>query len=350
MAIPVTTIGGDRDDDHPSGDQPAAVAPSFMPATIKPTAMPGGQKLPEAAIQVVPEQPLMRPTTLPFQDTAVKPAAPSQMPPVSTGLGSGIRASGIGGAPVIDAVPLDSLAHRFPDANSDVLARTSAILLAHGTQSAVRVAWLSFGLTEQSTINATLKDQVTLLESPGRRNATAHVARLQEILTDVLSSMEGGFFRKSAHAVWQQHSPEIRQLETLLDSSANDIQRILFGISNLKRRYAAGVEALVPRQLAGLYLLDGMANDPSAHLLQSRLAALTASQALAEENRLLLEHQEGGLQELALLIQDGVLVKLPSVVTQIAALPDKPTDTDRYLAREALSNLTQLFDRTQTWH
>lgn len=349
MVIPVTTIGGGKDDDKAAGDKQDKASPSLMPTTIKPTAMQAGQP----AVSAGPVQPSRAPIApLRIGAEASRPV-PAADPQVSSTLSAPlvpIAVSGIGGASAAKAVPLDTLAHRFPDAKPDMLARARAVLLSYGSGSAGRTDWLTFGVAEQSTVNAALKDQVVLLESSGRRDASTHIARLHEILTDVLSSMDGGFFRKSAHTVWQQRSTEIRHLETLLNRTGSEVRRMLDGITDLNRRYAAAVEELESHYLAGQYLLDGMNGGDTAHLLQSRLTALTASQTLAQENRLILKRQEAGLRKLAVLIQDGVLVRLPSVVTQIAALPDKPTDTDRYLAREVISNLTQLFERSRTWH
>ncbi|MFC0698030.1 hypothetical protein [Paraburkholderia humisilvae] len=347
----MTTIGGGKDDDGLPSEGQEKTSPSLTPTRISPTAMPGGQPA-AAAGPAGPAQPRhgpIAPTRIGAEASRPAPAADPQAPAIRSAPRVPIAVSGIGGASA-KAVPLETLARRFPDAKPDVLARARAALLGYGNAAAGETDWLTFGVAEQSTVNAALKDQVALLESPGRRDASAHVARLHEILTDVLGAMEGGFFRKSAHTVWQQHSTEISHLETLLNRAGDELRRMLDSIAELHRRYATAVEELQSRFVAGQYLLDGMSRNDSAHLLQSRLMALTASQTLAQENRLHLQQQEAGLRELAVLIQDGVLVKLPSVVTQIAALPDKPTDTDRYLAREALSNLTQLFERSRTWH
>jgi hypothetical protein len=349
MVIPVTTIGGGKDDDKPSGDKQEKPSPPLMPTTIRPTSMPAGQAAAPASPAQLSRAP-MPPSRIGSEASRPVPEAVPRVPSPPSAPTVPIAISGIGGTSVAKAVPLDTLTHRFPDARPDVLARARAVLLGYGNGGGGRTDWLTFGVAEQSTVNAALKDQVALLESPGRRDASAHVARLHEILTDVLSSMDGGFFRKPAHTVWAQHSTEIRHLETLLNRTGDEVRRMLDGIRELSHRYANAVEELESHYLAGQYLLDGMHGDDTAHLLQSRLTALTASQTLAQENRLILQQQEAGLRELAVLIQDGVLVKLPSVVTQIAALPDKPTDTDRYLAREALSNLTQLFERSRTWH
>ncbi|WP_321935303.1 hypothetical protein [Paraburkholderia sp. J8-2] len=349
MVIPVTTIGGGNDGGKSCGDSQEKPTPSLMPTMMKPTSMPLAQPAAPAGVPV-PRSEGITPTRI--GAGAPVPVVDRQAPSVLHAPAMPLTVSSIGGVPVAKAVPLEALAQRFPDVKPDMLARVRAVLLGHGGArgGSGRTDWLTFAVAQQSSVNATLKDQVALLESSARRDAVAHLARLHEILSEVLGSMEGGFFRKSAHAVWQQHSPEIGRLETLLDRTGSDVRRMLDGIAGLCLRYVAAVEELESHYLAGQYLLDSMTGDDTAHLLQSRLIALTASQTLAQDNRLILQQQEAGLRELVVLIQDGVLVKLPSVVTQIAALPDKPTDTDRYLAREALSNLTQLFERSRTWH
>jgi hypothetical protein len=345
MAISVTTIGFGEEDDKPACEKQEKSSPPLTPTTIKPTVMPAAPAGPALSGRA-PISPSRIGTGVSRMVSAADPRATSTpCAPVHP-----IAVSGIGGASTAKAVPLDALAHRFPGARPDTLARARAVLLGYGSHAAVRPDWLAFGVAGQASVNAALKDQVALLESPGRRDASAHVARLHAMLTDVLRAMDGGFLRKSAHTVWQQHSTEIRRIETLLNRSGNEMSRMLDGIAGLYRRYACAVEELESHYLAGQYLLDSMSGDDMAHLLQSRLTALAASQTLAQENRLILQQQESRLRELAVLIQDGVLVKLPSVLTQIAALRDKPTDTDRYLIREALGNLTQLFERNRAWH
>ena len=51
------------------------------------------------------------------------------------------------------------------------------------------------------------------------------------------------------------------------------------------------------------------------------------------------------VQELITLVQNGVLLQLPAVYSQMAGLPTKPSDTQRYLATEKLAELAQTINR-----
>lgn len=353
MVIPVTTIGGSKDDDKRRED--AAQTQSLKPLTFKPTTMSDSASHPPApladasAAAMSGARRTIAPTSIGTPAPVPEQAPRQRVTQAGTQASGPLPVSGMGGSSPASAAPLEALARRFPQASPDGLARARTVLLSHGGQTNGRTDWLTYGVPAQTAVNAVLKEQVTLLESPARRDASAYVARLHAILSEVLTAMDGGLFRKSPRAVWEQHASEVRNLESLLNCAGEELRRILNAIADLRRRYTAAAEAIEAHYLAGEHLLDGMKVDAASSLLQSRLAALTASQALTVENRLLLDQQEGRFQELAVLIQDGVLVKLPSVITQLATLPDKPTDTDRYRAREALSNLTQIFERSRTW-
>jgi len=51
------------------------------------------------------------------------------------------------------------------------------------------------------------------------------------------------------------------------------------------------------------------------------------------------------VQEIMTLVQDGVLLQLPAVYSQLAGLSAKPSDTQRYLAVEKLTDIVQFIQR-----
>jgi hypothetical protein len=51
------------------------------------------------------------------------------------------------------------------------------------------------------------------------------------------------------------------------------------------------------------------------------------------------------VQELAVLVQDGVLLKLPAVYSQLADLSAKPSETQRCMAVEKLSEIVHHIKR-----
>jgi hypothetical protein len=240
------------------------------------------------------------------------------------------------------SVPIAELQARFPEESEATLTRVRDVLAGIAPDRSA-VNWISYGLDVQGQLKDVLNAQVQLFEAPARREAEALLTRLHRILAEVLDAFEGGFFRKAPRVLWQQYTPEVRQLESHLGTNVTDIGALLEKLAALAARRLEAREALRAHDLAGQYLLDGLGIE-AAQLLQSRLTALLASQALAEENRLQLEQHVNGLKALVLHVQDGIFVQLAAVASQILALPDKANETERFLAREALSKLTQLFE------
>ena len=58
-----------------------------------------------------------------------------------------------------------------------------------------------------------------------------------------------------------------------------------------------------------------------------------------------LELDKTTVQELTVLVQDGVLLKLPAVYSQLADLSAKPSDTQRFMAAEKLSEIVHHIQR-----
>lgn len=347
MTIPVTVIGSVDDDSTPRATDQNAVPPSrdlaHTPTTIaQRAAAPAPDshapaKAPSAPIAV---SRIHADTTEPLPAVATPPAGSA--PLAVTALG------GAAGKP--NAVPIETIARRFPETTPEMRARVRALLLGQRPAAATDNGWLTYGVAGQTAVNATLKTQIALLDASDRRDATALLARLHAILAELLGALEGGFFRRSAHAAWQHHAAEIRHIEARLAAHANALLKTLDALGELDGRYGAAHDELEAFALAGTFTLDNMTADDNAQWLQSRLIAITASQQLAQQNRLLLVQQNAELRELVTLLQDGVLVKLPAVSAQLTTLPDKPNETERYLAREALGALAQLFERTRKWH
>ncbi|WP_158955867.1 hypothetical protein [Paraburkholderia acidisoli] len=351
MTIPVTVIGGRDDELEPRPTDPATPAPARGPA-LPPTAVSQHAAMPAPDSHAHPTAALAvsRLGAEATTQTEQEPEAHTEPPPLPGN--TPIAVTAIGGAfNAARTATIKAIAHRFPNATPALRARVRALLVGHGPAAGGANTWLTYGVAGQTAVNATIKAQIALLDASAKRDAPTLLARLYSILEEVGGALEGGLFRRSARAVWSQHEPEMRHIETRLGAHANALLQTLDALDELDGRYAAAHDELEAFFLAGTYTFDTLppAGD-DAQWLHARLTALTASQQLAQQNRLMLVQQRNELRELVTLLQDGVLVKLPAVAAQLAMLPDKPNETERYLARDALGELAQLFERTRKWH
>ena len=180
-----------------------------------------------------------------------------------------------------------------------------------------------------------------------RQNTRAivqHLTRLQTLLKDVLDALEGGFLKKSAVKVWEAVDGEVHQLEHLLQQACPLLLTTLDDMHRIAAKASDAGEALHANSLAAEYLFDKV--DASVgNLLTSRLTALSTSQALVLEQLQSLSLDQQRVQELMTLVQDGVLIQLPSVYSQLAGLSAKPSDTQRFLAAEKLTDIVQFIQR-----
>lgn len=310
---------------------PTPVQPTMRPTAFKPTAMPSVTPAPAPAVQ---PPVAAKPTALPF--SAPKPA-PAQAEPV--------RASALPGT---QRKPLEvayaQLAVRFPGAAPSVLDRARAILAGVSPHGVSASAWLSFGVTAQEAVSDLVKQRVTAMEASPVRDVSKHLARLMLLLSEVLDAMDGGFFKKPAAAVWSSVSAEVRQLEALLSDSGPALSRMLGALSDMAPKAQDAGEQVQASALAAEYLVDIVGADAS-HLLVSRATALTGSQALVLEQLQMLALDTSTVQELINLVQNGVLLQLPAVYSQLARLSPKPSDTERYLATEKLNEIVNFMKR-----
>jgi hypothetical protein len=160
----------------------------------------------------------------------------------------------------------------------------------------------------------------------------------------VLEAMDGGFFRKAASKVWESVEPEVRQLDALLHKAVPALSVFLGEMDSLKLEAQRVGASLFATSLAAEYLMDVVG--PEVHqVLSARALSLTTSQALVREQQQMLELDKEQVQELATLVQDGVLVQLPSVYSQLAGLSAKTSDTQRYLAADKLNEIVQFIQR-----
>lgn len=327
-----TRLGGARSGDASSTHATPATQSPLRPTAFKPTEMPGMAPSAPAPAPVALAQ-STAPTALP----AGSPAAPVRAEPV--------RASALPGTQrkPLD-VGLDNLARRFPGIDVALLERTRGLLAGVTPQSMSTPAWLNFGAHAQESLSGLVKERVALMESSVAHGVSQHLTRMQYLLREVLEAMDGGFFKKPAATVWSSVVDEVRQLEPLLSNARPALGLLLGALSDLVVKNKDASETLHANSLAAEYLID-VAGPEAGHLLVSRATSLATSQALALEQIQALTLDATQVQELMGLVQDGVLLQLPAVHSQLAGLSTKPSDTQRYLATEKLNEIVNLMQR-----
>lgn len=278
------------------------------------------------------------PTVLP---TAI-PAVPASVAPpvVASALPGTVR------KPVL--VSTDVLMARFPSAEPDQLDKVKAVLAGSTPETWDTPAWLNFGVEAQESVTEVVKARLAILDGDVLRGVPQHLGRLQSVLADVLDSLRGGLLKRSARQTWLKLESEVTHLEQLLSDGCETLFGVLNELVSLATRSLESQAAVTTHFLAAEYLAEGLAPEKESLLLARRMA-LATSQALLQEHMLALRQDAARVQELITLVQDGVLLKLPAAYSQLASLPERPSDTQRYLAVDKLNDLMQFFERKQTW-
>jgi hypothetical protein len=311
----------------------AEPAPSVRPTAIKPTAIPGATA---PATKAAPQPAAMKPTGLPYQAPA-----PAVVP------AEHVKASVMPGTQrkPLD-VSIETLTRRFPGTSNATLVEVHAVLAGVCPQTMDMPAWLRFGVPAQEQVSTLVKARLALLESAETRAVTQHLSRLNTLLREVLDAMEGGLLRRSVAKVWESVVSEVRQLETLLSQAGASLVTLIGELEKLIHKNEAGGEALQAHALAADYLFDVVAPE-IRQLMTSRQLAMTTSQALTIEQIQTLALDKESVKELMTLVQDGVLLQLPAVYSQLAGLSavSKPSDTQRFLAAEKLTEIVQFIQR-----
>lgn len=310
---------------------PAAAEPARPPAPggVKPTTLPAAAK-PAFAVSAVPGA----------RPAALAPAAPAPMRPGRSAQGPsslpGRRHTGI-------EVTLDELRACYPEQPEPVLERTRAVLAGVILSTASSATWIGFGVDVQEALADLVRERLAAAQQSPTRAIAQHLNRLQALLTDVLDAFEGGLFRRSPDVVWQGVKPEVQSLEQLAKAGGVELRGQLKALEVQRSTLPDLAVRLQASAVAADYLAH--THSEAADLLLARQASLTASQLLLKEHALHLEGDIAHVQALTSLVQAGVLVKLPSVHAQLAALSGKPNDTQRFLAVEKLTDILRVIQQ-----
>jgi hypothetical protein len=324
-----TRVGGSSS----NGASPAQPAPSVRPTAIKPTAIMGDIA---PVTQAAPPPAAMKPSAMPYQAPA--PAvAPAEH--VKTSVLPGVQRKPLD-------VPLETLKRRFPGTHLEVLTEVRAVLAGVCPQTMDTPAWLGFGMQAQEIAAALVRDRLTLMEKSDARAVTQHLSRLHALLRDVLDAMEGGWLKRSVTKVWDSVEGEIHQLDTLLSNGGSGLVKFIGQLEQLSQKNRDAGDNLQAHSLAADYLFDSAPAD-IGQMLTTRQLSMTTSHALTVEQVQMLTLDKNSVKELITLVQDGVLLQLPAVYSQLAGLSaaTKPSDTQRFLAAEKLNEIVQFIQR-----
>lgn len=339
-AIRPTSLGGlpgatKAESSPPPALQPTAIKPSpiqVSPTKLAPTRAP--TLAPAHTSEPASTASSVKPTGLPKGEPLPKVV---EVAPVHASALPGIQRKAV-------VVSLEDLGRRFPGLDVGLKTRVQGLLAGVSPESMDTSAWLNFGTQAQEEVAKLVKERLALMESAETRAVTQYLARLQALLAEVLDAMEGGFFKKSPQKVWDGVSAEVRQLEGLLNQAAAKLMGLTGRMDGLAEKNRDIGRALSAWRGAADYLTD-LVNAQVGSILVARMAALSMSQALTLEQIQTLELDKNTVQELAILVQDGVLLKLPAVYSQLADLSAKPSDTQRFMAVEKLSEIVHHLQR-----
>ena len=204
--------------------------------------------------------------------------------------------------------------------------------------------WSRFGEPAQQQLAQLVRQRLQLADEPPLRQAPMLLRQLHARMQDLLAALHGGVFRRTPAKVWSATAPEVAFVETRLQQALAQLQQHQVQLGALRASTAEVQRQLRVQDMACAYLLDQVSGDVLG-VLTARATATLASLALANEQLQLLQLDQEQLRELIALVQDGVLVKLPAVLAQLAQLRSGLGETQRLLLSEAVQELKSFIER-----
>ena len=149
--------------------------------------------------------------------------------------------------------------------------------------------------------------------------------------------------KKSSTAVWSKNLNEITHIKQLLVDSIDAINDIRDSLTDM---LIPGTDAMSSIDAAMVVADHLMTTVPQSvqDILTTRMMSLLTSRALLLDNIASIQRDIDQYNELISTVNHAVLVQLPSVMTQMAAIPLNPTDTQRFLAVDALTSLQHILN------
>lgn len=246
-------------------------------------------------------------------------------------------------------VPLEDLARFFPQHDNGVLVRSAAVV---GSVVAASLGWSQaqgLGLAEQKRHGLLVQRLLDAASADVLRSAPQHVARLLAILSmcaqdlDPASRLAGLWRRRTKTGALQLHRQEIEQLKAKLLAAMATLEGPINEAMAIRGELTALAQDLLAASLACEWLSErDEFNVEVRSALLERSLSLRKTVALAHQQALQSTESATRYDALRDRIQDAVLVALPAWLATIAAQPDEPNETQRFVARD---ELTSIIDR-----
>ena len=231
-----------------------------------------------------------------------------------------------------------------PQAPESLLQLAMRHIAAAPLPAAAALSWMRFGEPAQQLLAQLIKQRMHAAEEPVLRQIPVLLRQLHGRMADLLEALQGGVFRRTPAKVWTDAAPEVAFVEARLQQALPLLQARQAQLSDLVRQTHDVHQQLLALDIAGEFLLTQVDAEIQT-TLGARSAAILASQALALEQLQLLELDQNSLRDLTALVQDGVLLKLPAVLAQLATLNQRISETQRLLLADVVSELKAFIER-----
>lgn len=242
-------------------------------------------------------------------------------------------------------VSLDELKKRFPTRSDDLLAMVRRKIATAPLMPDAPMEWLRFGEKQQEAVSKLIKRRLELTSSNGTRLTPALLGQLKNILQELLDSMDSGLFKRSTSRVWADKKPEVELLEKRLNDELPQLRVLSSRMGELAQDISKVEHQLQALAVASIYLEEVFSDN--ATLISARMTSIAATHALAIEQIQLFELEGNQLLQLATLVQDGILVRLPSVYSLLAQASNRLNETQKLLLTESLLELSSTIDKAK---
>lgn len=313
------------------GEAHLSEVPKPIPVRRQPTAL-SASPVPERHVREaarVAEEYAVTPPVSPEPAVPKRPRTPSFLP------GKVIRQF---------QVSEQELAQLYPSHSAEVrLGAVREVMTAPGPD-ALASQWVRFGEDAQTAVSTLLQERLALMQGSDVRLIPVLLGQLNKVLLDVLDCFEGGLFKSSPQKAWANAEPQVKALEQRMRDAIPALQRLLQEWATLEERTRKEYLRLQSLDVACQWLETKLEQE-KLHVLVARGAAMLGSQRLAQDQLFQLAQETTVFQEQVLLVQDGVLVKLPAVMAQMASMTARLNDTQRLLLSEVLRDLSSTLTR-----
>lgn len=318
------------------GNTPAQPGPTRISIGAAPSVPPAAPQFPpQPAPQSLSSRPA--PTRLALPGAAQAEAAEHRRPVLKPSVLAGVQQRPF-------AAAAEELLRLFPDAQPQAVQLAQQQIGAAPLPTAGAPDWMRFGEPQQQRLAQLVRQRLQLAEEPLLRQVPLLLRQLHARMSDLLEALQGGVFRRTPARIWSEAAPEVRLAETRLQQALPQLQSHQALLAELALQTGAAHRQLQALDMAAAWLLERTGDDIHT-TLSARAAAILASQALALEQLQLLQLDQDHLQALTAMVQEGVLVRLPAVLAQLAPWGPRLSETQRLLLADVVAEFKAFIER-----